>query len=243
MKLGKLLIDKYTDKYDKDKYIRVYENVIIAKGGDGTLLRAINMYRHLNLPFWGVNAGTIGFLMNTKEPNKKLGKDIVKFKFNLIKVKAKSKIYVQDLDDDIGWYYADEEFQAFNDIMLGGDMNSYIKFDVKEKDNIFCSFHGGGLIVSTPQGSTGINKNNNGSILPLSSNMWSLTGDKTSRKIEYVIKPRKTLVNVESRTPVTLWVDGANNIITDVEEIEFTKGDQVEVIFGDFEEFVKKRRV
>ena len=245
MKIGKLLIDEYEDEYDIKKYIKVYENVIIAKGGDGTLLKAIKLYKHLGKPFWGVNAGTIGFLMNDKLPTK-MGNYINVNTFNLIKVKVKYTIDVPDpkmaniYDKEV---LVKKEFQAFNDVMLGGDMNSWIEFNIEEKDNLFCKFNGGGLIVSTPQGSTGINKNNNGTILPLFTNMWSITGDKTNIKIEYVIKPRKTKISVNSRTPVTLWIDGSNEIIKDVVDVEISKGDKVRVIFEDYDKFKTKRRL
>ena len=217
-------------------------DVIVCGGGDGTLLKAINKYRQFNKPFWGYNAGTVGFLMNDGFPIDY--SDITTKKFSLIKVKVTYHKSVRDMatifDKEIE---VSETFQAFNDIMIGGDMNSWIDFSVTEKDNLFGDFRGGGVIVSTTQGSTGINKNNGGTVLPLSSNLWSITGDKTGRKISYVIKPRKTLIEVNSRTPITLWVDGANHIIKNVKKIQISKGDSVEVMFGDFKEFMRKRRI
>ena len=242
MEKGKLLINDYFDKYDANKYIKVYENMIIAKGGDGTLLKAIKLYKGLNKPFYGLNAGTIGFLMNEKSPNKY--KNLEVKTFNLIKVKITHQV-----EDDQAWHVKDmfytttSEYQAFNEICFGGNMNSWINFKVKEEDNFFGEVDGGGLIISTAQGSTGINKNNKGVILPLSSDLWSITGDKTSRKIEHVVKPRDMKISAKSRTGVTVWVDGANNIISNVSKIKISKGDEVQVIFGDYDSFKKKRRI
>lgn len=244
MKIGKLLIDEYVDVHDNEKYIKVYENVIMAKGGDGTLLRAINMYRHLKKPFWGVNGGTLGFLMNEREPHHYIKDDIDVINFQLIKITVVSKTWVQDVDDEtFGWIRCEETFQAFNDIMIGKDMNSYIEFSIKEKDDLFNTFHGGGLIISTPAGSTGINKNNDGVVLPLKSNLWSFTGDKTAREINYVLKPRVTQINVKSRDTVNVWVDGQNHIIENVEQVTLRKGDIVKVAFGNPADFKKKRRL
>lgn len=218
----------FQDEYDNDKKIIDCGTYISAIGGDGTLLRAINLFRTMGKPFLGVAKGSINFLMNnTTEPNSES-----KYKkLELIKV----NVLCQNGDS--------HTLQAFNDIMLGGDMNSWINFDVEDKDEIFGSFKGGGLIISTPQGSTGINKNNQGPILPISSNLWSITGDKTNRRIEYVIEPRKLSVRVDSRTPITLWVDGVNNVVQNVRHITVTKGDFVTVIFNNYEEFIKKRRI
>jgi len=228
------LIETIKDKYDENKYIKLFEKVVIAKGGDGTLLNAIRLFRKKNVPFFGVNAGTVGFLMNDDLPTQFETYKLKKF--SLIKVKVSFKDYNSQC-------IVEKEFQAFNDIMLGGDMNSWIHFDIKEKDDFFGKFSGGGIIISTPQGSTGINKNNGGVILPLSSALWSITGDKTSRKIEYVIKPRKISIDCFSRTPITLWVDGQNYIIKDVTSIEITRGDSVEVLFSNYDDFKKRRRI
>ena len=55
----------------KDKFINEYgqhdvENadIIIPIGGDGFLLRNLHDYNQLNIPFFGINYGSIGFLMN-----------------------------------------------------------------------------------------------------------------------------------------------------------------------------------
>ena len=228
------------DKYDKNKYIDAKGDYVIAQGGDGTMLTAINKFRHLNKPFFGIGAGTLNFLMN--KPNSNSEYNIfknAKYKtFNLIKVKVayEKPNILGNLEENI------EIFQAFNDVMLGGDMNSWIDFNVHDKDKIIGQFKGGGLIISTAQGSTGINKNNNGVILPLGSKNWSVTGDKTNRKINYVIKPKRTTITCESRTSVRLWVDGHNHIIDGVIKIEISKGDKVTLIFNNYDDFKRKRR-
>jgi NAD kinase len=229
----------YRDEYDSNKYIECMGDYIKVVGGDGTLLRAINMFRDMNLPFFGVGAGTVNFLMNDSN----IVSDDVKYKkFDLIKVKVTYDYH--EVNTGLGMpIEKTETFQAFNDVMIGGDMNSWIKFDVKEKDDFFGEFKGGGLIFSTPQGSTGINKNNSGSVLPLSSKLWSITGDKTNRPIEYVIKPRKTVVNVESRSNIKVWVDGDRHVINNVKSIEVTRGDSVTVMFNDYNKFKRKRRL
>jgi len=224
------------DKYDDEKYIDATGNIVFAKGGDGTLLKAINKFRHLKKPFFGIAGGTENFLMNDSNHTDVFDNAKIK-KFNLIKVSV-TRI--------IGGFVPQavtEEFQAFNDVMIGGDMNSWIDFNVHDKDKIIGKFKGGGLIISTAQGSTGINKNNNGVILPLSSNMWSITGDKTNRKINYVIEPNRTTINCSSRSSITVWVDGQNHIIKDVEKIEISKGDKVKIIFNDYDSFKRKRRL
>jgi len=219
----------YTDKYDNNKIIYIKNDIIFAVGGDGTLLKAIQKFKNLKLPFFGIAAGTENFLMNSSNIIDK-NNCIVK-EFQLIRAKI-------TLENKHIFHY-----EAFNDIMIGGDMNSWINFNVIEDNGIIGEFKGGGLIVSTAQGTTGINKNNYGVILPLDSTDWSITGDKTNRKIKYVTKPENIIIKVKARTPVSVWVDGANQVLNDVEKVVLNEGEKVQIIFNDYNSFKKKRRI
>lgn len=219
------------DEYDTDKKIIEKENRIDVYGGDGTMLRAVNLFRGKGKPFFGIARGTLNFLMNREvyptEENLKIKK------FRLIKINIKYKLNHDNHE---------VEYQAFNDIMIGKDMNSWIDFNVKDKDNIIGEFKGGGLIVSTSQGSTGINKNNGGIILPLSSTNWVITGDKCNRTIKAVVEPKRTKIEFKARHSIFVWVDGHQNIIENAHEVEISSGDVVELMFNNFDEFKAKRR-
>jgi len=224
----------YVDEYDSNKKIIEHEKYIEVIGGDGSLLKAINRYKNLKKPFFGFAKGTVNFLMNK---SKKIKKNVKYKSFHLIKVKITHKTpnILGNMSE------VTETFQAFNDICIGGDMDSWIEFDVSDHDKIIRNFKGGGMIISTAQGSTGINRNNNGVILPLSSKNWAITGDKTNRHINYVLEPQKTKIEVSSRKTVTVWVDGSNNVINNILSVEVSKGDKVTVMFNDYESFKKKR--
>jgi len=231
----------WIDPYDSKKYIAIEKDYIVARGGDGTLLKAINMHRDKGLPFVGFAGGTLNFLMNE---GLKIRSEAKYKSFNLIKVKVTYENLERDLSSiDDHYVQRTKEYQAFNEICLGGDMGSWIEFNVHDHDKIIGEFKGGGVIVSTAQGSTGINKNNNGVILPLSSKNWSITGDKTNRKVNHIIEPKRTSITCKSRTPVTLWIDGTNEIVFNVTKIEISKGDSITVIFNDYDNFKRKRRI
>jgi len=221
---------KYIDKYDSKKYIVETDTHIEAKGGDGTLLKSIKMHRDKNKPFFGIGAGTVNFLMNTENaPNIK-----AKYKkFNLIKVlvtyRNKQSIIIT------------EEFQAFNDVVIG-EFNGWIGFDCEHKENILGKFMGSGMIICTSQGSTGINKNNNGSIMPLSSKNWGITGMQCNRTINYIVKPKRLNIGLSSRTPVKIAIDGNENVINNVLSVDIFKGDKVTVIFNEYSKFKEKRQ-
>ncbi len=55
----------------KNRFINEYgqhevekADIIIPIGGDGFLLKNLHNYNELNIPFFGINYGSIGFLMN-----------------------------------------------------------------------------------------------------------------------------------------------------------------------------------
>jgi len=234
----------YSDEYDDSKFIAETKDYILVRGGDGTLLKAINMYAFKKKQFYGIAGGTMNFLMNDGLELKPVDGFKVK---TFTRIKVKVEYMDRENPELVGnhmSYRKEETFQAFNDICIGGSdgMNSWIDFGVKEKDELFGDFKGGGLIISTPQGSTGINKTNGGSILPLSSTLWSITGDKTTKRIDYVIKPRKTVITPTARNSVMVWVDGANHILDNVTKVTVSKGDEVKVIFNDYNSFKRKRR-
>src|ERR1700744_1824319 len=43
---------------------RMSAQVIVVLGGDGFMLQTLHEYMKMKLPFYGINCGTVGFLMN-----------------------------------------------------------------------------------------------------------------------------------------------------------------------------------
>ena len=66
-KIKKILLNKYKN------YSPHLSNVIIVLGGDGFMLDTLKKFQKYNKPFYGINSGTFGFLMN-KYNNKNLEK-------------------------------------------------------------------------------------------------------------------------------------------------------------------------
>ena len=66
--------------FNKEKnYPLKKANVITVLGGDGFMLQTLKKYKKFNKPFYGINTGTYGFLMN-KLNLKNLSKNISKAK-------------------------------------------------------------------------------------------------------------------------------------------------------------------
>jgi NAD+ kinase len=220
---------KWIDQYDSEKYIQESDKYIIAKGGDGTLIRAIHMHKDKNKPFFGIASGTVNFMMNS-EPEI-LGTAITK-KFQLLNIEIS---YIENNKSQF------ETVQAFNDCIIG-DFNGWIDFKSQHDESILGDFKGASVIICTAQGSTGANKNNNGTILPLGSKLLSVTGVMTNRRIDHIIENTGLIIECESRGNVTIAIDGSYRIIDGVKNVKISRGSDVEVIFNNYEEFKRKRQ-
>ena len=235
---------KIYDDYDKNKYIEDIGDYIIAKGGDGTLIRAIHMFDHLNKSFFGIAAGTANFMMNDESKINLLSGTTLKF--NLLKVQVFTNEWVTKSGESWCDYQElvekSEIVYAFNDVIIG-EFNAWIDFQCEHKENILGDFKGAGLLISTAQGSTGANKNNNGVIIPLSSKHWVVSGVMTNRDIRYVIEPNELIVKCKSRGNIKINVDGTHFEKSGVIKVIISKSDiDVNVIFNDLKKFQDKRK-
>lgn len=232
---------KIVDEYDHRKYIEEKQTFIKAVGGDGTLIRAIHKFGKLNKPFFGVAAGTANFLMNDEL---KINRDTAtKLTFHMLQAEI---YYTEIIDDPMLGLYSEtnkiETVYAFNDIIIG-EFNAWIDFSCTHQENILGDFKGAGLLISTAQGSTGANKNNNGTIIPLSSQNWVVSGVMTNRNISYVIEPNELLIECKSRGNIKINVDGKHFEANNVEKVIITKSNiTVDVIFNDLKKFQDKRK-
>ncbi len=220
---------KWIDKYDSEKYIQETDRYIIAKGGDGTLIRAIHMYKDKNKPFFGISGGTVNFLLNDESD---IQSSAVIKKLQLLDIE------ISYLENNKLQF---ERVQAFNDCIVG-DFNAWIDFKSHHDESILGDFKGAAVIISTAQGSTGANKNNNGTILPLGSKLLSVTGVMTNRKIDHVIENTGLIIDCESRGNIKIGIDGSYRVIDNVQRVKITRGSDIEVIFNDYEAFKRKRQ-
>ena len=219
----------WKDPYDSEKYIQEFDTHIIAKGGDGTLIRAIHMHKDKNKPFFGIASGTVNFLMNDEA--KILPTAVIK-KLQLLDIE------ISYLENNKLQF---ERVQAFNDCIVG-DFNAWIDFKSQHDESILGDFKGAAVIISTAQGSTGANKNNNGTILSLGSKLLSITGVMTNRRIDHCIENTGLIIDCESRANIKIAIDGSFRVVDHVQRVKITRGADIEVIFNDYEAFKRKRQ-
>jgi NAD+ kinase len=156
----------------KKKYLSRYRNhkidssdVIIVGGGDGFMLHTIKQYYKHNKPFYGINCGTVGFLLNKHKRNN-LKKSVMNAK----------KILIKPLDILITTKNKKYKLMAINEISLlrQSKQTAQLKIFVNKK-KLINKIIGDGVLVSTPAGSTAYNLSVNGPILSLNSKKIAIT--------------------------------------------------------------------
>ena len=141
-------------------------DVIVALGGDGLLLHTIHEHFQLDRPIFGMNRGTVGFLMNQYRPE-----GLVE------RVAAATPIVVHPLR--MTATYADgsvSHARAFNEVVVirSSVHSANIRLSIDGAERM-AKLVGDGLIVATAAGSTAYNLSAHGPIIPLGSNLLAVT--------------------------------------------------------------------
>ncbi len=125
-------------------------DIIISIGGDGTLLSVVSRYRDLNVPFIGINKGSIGFLTEIDVGTLKDSlKAVIDGKYALLeRIQLICKVFDRNGNlkgSDI----------CLNDcVVTRGAKLNIVKMDLYIDGQYVEKFYGDGIIVSTPTGST-----------------------------------------------------------------------------------------
>ena len=181
----------------KEEYIKSYNqtdpdlaDIIIPIGGDGILLKSLHDFNELNKPFFGINYGSVGFLMNSGS-NKDLNAVVKNSKSTDLKPLKMTAI---DEDDKI------YDSIAYNEVSLMRQSHQASKFQIKINDTtrmneLICD----GVLVSTSAGSTAYNLSAHGSILPLDSKLLALTPISAFRPRRWrgALLSEKNIINIK----------------------------------------------
>ena len=188
-------------------------DAIVVLGGDGFMLDILKQYQDLELPFYGINKGTVGFLMNQNQ-NENLLNKLNQAEETII---HPLKMHAKKIDG------SEEDHLAINEISIlrSGSQAAKLKIVVDNLvrlEELVCD----GALVSTPAGSTAYNYSAHGPILPIDSNILALTAMAAFRprrwrgalipsnaKIEFFIKD-------SNKRPVSAYADSkeVKNIIS-----------------------------
>lgn len=141
-------------------------NVIVALGGDGFMLQTLHRTQHLDVPVYGMNRGTVGFLMNEYAESDLMERlsDAEEAVINPLSMKATCS------DGSI------HEALAINEVSVlrAGPQAAKLRITVDGRlrmEELVCD----GALLATPAGSTAYNYSAHGPILPIGSDVLALT--------------------------------------------------------------------
>ncbi|MDU1413485.1 MAG: NAD(+)/NADH kinase [Clostridium sp.] len=175
------VVDSVKKKFPKSKVetfwdgenIDLEENsdmdLLIALGGDGTILRAARkIYKH-GIPILGVNIGHLGFLSSVELSDIEIALERLKNKEYDISQRMMIKVTIPEKNGN-------NIHVALNDIVLSkGTLSRMVTFDIFVDDSFYISYKADGIILSTPTGSTAYSMSAGGPIVHPTVNLINLT--------------------------------------------------------------------
>ena len=141
-------------------------DVIVALGGDGLMLETLHAYLDRDVPIYGMNRGTVGFLMNEYRMARLEQRLAAAEKVVLRPL----EMTVQTVDD------GKVDIIAINEISLLRETRQAAKLRIRidgkiRMSELICD----GVLVATPAGSTAYNLSAHGPIVPLGARLLALT--------------------------------------------------------------------
>ncbi len=186
-------------------------DVLVALGGDGLMLKTLHATLSKPRPIYGLNRGTVGFLMNAYSEDD-LHQRIAKSEGSVVyplrmTAERRDGSYVEAL--------------AFNEVSLLRESRQTAKLRISVDDRVrlhelMCD----GALVATPAGSTAYNLSANGPILPLGARLLALTPISAFRPRRWrgAILPHDSAVRIDVLEPMHRPVGVAADT-TEVREI------------------------
>jgi NAD+ kinase len=140
--------------------------VIVALGGDGFMLETVHALMHSGKPIYGMNKGSVGFLMNEFADDDLLGR------INAAEGAVIHPLRMQAVDVNGETH----EAIAFNEVSLLRTTRQAAKLRISVDGKVrlpelICD----GALISTPMGSTAYNLSAHGPIIPMDSQILALT--------------------------------------------------------------------
>ncbi|OYX40903.1 MAG: NAD kinase [Rhodobacterales bacterium 32-67-9] len=140
--------------------------VIVALGGDGFMLQTLHATQAMDVPVYGMNCGTIGFLMN------EYGEEGLRERLEAAEEEVINPLSMRATRADGSVH----EALAINEVSLlrAGPQAAKLRITIDGKlrmEELVCD----GALVCTPAGSTAYNYSAHGPILPIGAEVLALT--------------------------------------------------------------------
>ena len=189
---------------------------IVALGGDGFMLRALHMTQALAAPVYGMNRGTVGFLMN---------------EYTESDLPDRLRAAVQEVINPLTMVAMDQagvrhQALAINEVSLlrAGPQAAKLRISVDGRvrlDELVCD----GALVATPAGSTAYNYSAHGPILPIGADVLALTAIAAFRPRRW----RGALLPTTAHVRFDVIEADKRPVMADADSISITDIDWVEI--------------
>jgi len=168
--------------------------VIVALGGDGFMLETLHATQHRDVPVYGMNRGTVGFLMNTFA-TEDLPERLAAAQETVLNPLAMTAT------DTAGRVH---EALAINEVSLlrAGPQAARLRISVDGRvrmEELVCD----GALLATPAGSTAYNYSAHGPILPIGADVLALTAMAAFRPRRWrgALLPKSAVVRFDVLDP------------------------------------------
>ncbi len=141
-------------------------DIIVALGGDGLMLQTMHRHLHSRIPIYGMNRGSVGFLLNDYQENGLLER-LEKAETTVI---HPLRMTAHDVKGGKHEALAINEVSLFRQIYQAAKLKIAVDGTVRLGE-LICD----GVLVSTPAGSTAYNLSAHGPILPINAPLLVLT--------------------------------------------------------------------
>lgn len=197
-------------------------DVIVALGGDGFMLHTLHGTQALDIPVYGMNRGTVGFLMNAYHP------DGLMERLEAAEMAVLNPLRMSALRNDGSQIQA----LAINEVSLlrQGAQAAKLRIIVDGRqrlEELVCD----GVILSTPAGSTAYNYSAHGPILPIGSDVLALTPVAAFRPRRWrgALLPKASHVRFEVMNPEKrpVMADADSRSVRNVVRVDVTSDSRV----------------
>ena len=170
-------------------------DVIVALGGDGLMLQTLHRYIGSGKPIYGMNRGSVGFLMNEYREDG-LPERLARADTTAIRP---LEMTATDTDGNTRHALAINEVSLLRQTSQAAGLKISVDGRVRLEE-LICD----GILVATPAGSTAYNLSAHGPILPITAQLLALTPISAFRPRRWrgALLPDGAVVEISVRDPV-----------------------------------------
>ncbi len=200
-------------------------DVIVAIGGDGQMLRALHQYMGASKPIFGINRGSVGFLMNEYRTE------------DLLERLEEADISVTHPLLMVAWdiHGQSHTARAINEVSMLRQTYQAVKLSIAiDGRERLSELIADGILVATPIGSSAYNLSVDGPILPLNSPLLAMTPISAFRPRRWrgALLPDRVKIIISAAEPETRLVSAVadHTEVNGVRSVEISMDTSIDLV-------------